>query len=113
MVYSVQKKPKGNYSIISHKHPERLFALLTPRFTRGSTAIRKVSSANREPSAIAFRQKLGKLEMEYLYERKQCTLTVKLRNDEDFAFLNVRIDICGAIWNAGCTIMREYYKTCL
>ena len=110
MVYSVQKKPKGNYSIINHKHPERLFVLLTPRFTRVSTAIRKASSVNREPSAIAFRQKLGKLEMEYLYERKQCTLTVKLRNDDDFAFLNVRIDICGAIWNAGCTIMREYYK---
>ena len=63
-----------------------------------------------DPRDIPFSQKLGVCSREYLIGRKQHTLGVKLRKDDDFSFLNVRIDICGAIWNAGCTIMREYYK---
>lgn len=63
-----------------------------------------------DPQDIPFRQKLGVCSREYLMERKQHTLCVKLRKDDDFSFLNVRINICGAIWNAGCTIMRKYYK---
>ena len=59
----------------------------------------------RDPRDIPFRQKLGVCSREYLIGRKQHTLCVKLRKD-----VNVRIDICGAIWNAGCTLMREYYK---
>lgn len=109
MVYSVHNKSKGNYSIILHKYPERRFAI-PPRFTNmRKLAAKKDERRNWNPADIPFEHKLGKLQGQYLFERKQCTLTVKLRNDEDFAFLNVRIDICGAIWNAGCTLMREYY----
>ena len=63
-----------------------------------------------DPRDISFKHKLGEHEGDFLITRKQHMLSVKLKNDDDFSFLNTRIDICGAIWNAGCTIMREYYK---
>ena len=110
MEYSVARKPKGNYSIFNHKHPEKCRRYVPPRFVSFCSPSSSKPSFNWDPSLIDFKQELGKCELEFLFERKQCMLSVKLKNDEDFSFLNKRIDICGAIWNAGCTIMKEYYR---
>ena len=96
MTYTASKMPDGQYDMIT-----------------GHAGTGRASAGCRKdwnPSHIPFRHSLGGYEGDRTIECRQRTLTVKLRKDDDFSFLNVRIDICGAIWNAGCTIMREYYR---
>ena len=107
MIYTVSQTSSECYSITEHADSMHGIGL-PPCFA--DIMRQKRRRKDWEPSHIPFMHKLGEHEKDILINRKHCTLTVKLRNDEDFAFLNVRIDTCGAIWNAGCTIMREYYK---